>query len=227
MRIRGERFLERDYTPFYGGSVALSPGESGVLLKPSGALEEPQLITVHLSATLAGIDVLPGLITGRLGARLLWGTGATSHEAWCDVARGLCLSLVASALDVGVYYVAGSGPRVEVHGSLSYGQRPSPTYAPGPTFTDGPFRFDNVTPLVSRIPPFARSATLLLDAQPAITLTERMTSDLAGSIFTTRDLALATGYPSPLSVPSFANFYRVTSPVPGTLNAWVLYELAL
>lgn len=227
MRIYGERFLERDYTPFYGGSAALSPGESAVLIKPSGALEEPSLITVHLSATLAGIDVLPAIITGRLGARLLWGTGGTTHEAWCDVARGVCLSLVASALDVGVYYVGGGGPRVEVHGSLSYGQRPSPTYAPGPTFTDGPFRFDNANPLVSRIPPFARSATLLLDAQPAIVLTERMSSDLAGSIFTTRALDLSTGYPSALSVPSFANYYRVTSPDPGTLNAWVLYELAL
>ncbi len=227
MRIRGERFLERDYTPFYGGSASLSPGESAVLIKPSGALEDPELVTVHLSATLAGIDQLPPTILARLGARLLWGTGGTTHEAWCDVGRGLCLSLVASALDVGVYYTGGAGPRVEVHGSVAYGQRPSPTFAPGATYTDGPFRLDNATPLVSRIPPFARSATLLLDAQPAITLVERMSSDLAGSIVSYRDLPLATGYPSPFAVPGFANFYRVTSPDPGLLTCWVLYELAL
>lgn len=227
-RPYGSRQLERPYVPYYGESTDLDPGQSKVLLKPAGAQNDVELVTLHLSATIAGVDVLPAAISTRVFASLQWGGGATVHQAFCDVGRGMSLTLAASALDVGVFYTAGDGPRLTIHGTLAYGSRTSPTLSPGCTFTDGPFTFTELLPIVSRVPPFARSATLLIDRASAVVVAQRFTSDLAGTLVTFKNLDLASAsYPSQFPVPPFAQFFRVSSAAPITVVAWVLYELSL
>lgn len=227
MRVYGQRLLERGYVPFYGASCELEPGQSDVLIKPSGAMEEAELITLHLSATISGVDVLPSVVAAQLGATLQWGTGGTVHQAFCDIGRGVAVTLAASALDVGVFY-RGSGPRFTLHGTVAYGSRPSTTLSPGLTFTDGPFDFSDATPVVSRVPPFARSATLLINGPSTVGILERFTSDLAGNQSTVRALNLGSAeYGTPWQLPGFGQFYRATALASISVKAWVLYELAL
>lgn len=247
--IRGHNQpLRRPYENFQGFNNIVNPGQRGQLLRMTGISEalgriDPTLVTVHLSAEpLPTADAIPIGTNSRALVELNWGCGGASHKAIADVGRGTQIQFCADALDLAAVYqgpVDGStpiGPQLLFSATVVYGGRSSPGEgAPAVTFTDGPFSLSEASPLIGQIPPFAKSATLLL-SNPAPLRTGAWTLTLAAA----RDL----GFVSPASIvigaPEYPQRYALAWPlVPeanflaarvvgaGVSQAWIVYELAL
>ncbi len=247
--IRGHNQpLRRPYENFQGFNNVLNPGQRGQLLRMTGISEalgrvDPTLVVVHLSAEpLPTADAIPIGTSARALVELNWGCGGASHKAIADVGRGTQIQFCADALDLAAVYqgpVDGSpavGPQLLFSATVVYGGRSSPGQsAPGVTFTDGPFTLSQVSPLIAQIPPFAKSATLLLSnptplRSGAWTLTLAAARDL-GFVGPASLVIGAPEYPQwyaqawPL-VPE-ANFFSARVVGAGASEAWIVYELAL
>lgn len=213
-----------------GRSITISPGQSEQLLRLEGSDRDVEVITVQVAPSLVLGNPPPSItVTPRL--EVAWGTGAAQQEAMCDLARGCSLSLWGSAIDVTVVYPAGNGPTLKVVASAGYGSRAGMGgSAPQATLTDGPYTLAAVSPLISRIPPYARSAQLLVSDPDTLAGWGRVelstSSDLAGYVVA-RQLLDADTYRQATPLPNFASVVRATVAGAGSCSAWILYELAL
>lgn len=213
----------------------MSPGNGAQLLKSSGALERPELVTLHLSRTLRETSVVPPLVTSSPFVELEWGSGATTQVARVDIGNGLALTLTASSLMMGVVYPPGLGPAYTVHATLVWGSRPG-NFSMGPTFTQGPLPLaGGGAPVLQPIPPFSRALVVLLSSLAPLRtgafalVTVRFLSDLAATLAVSRefDPAHYLELSEPLQVPNWANFWEVSASGVGAVTLTGLHDLAL
>lgn len=200
---------------------------------------DPEIVVLQLSARpLPSYDAIGANANARVIAELNWGCGGGTHMAVCDVGPGTQIQLVADSISISAIYQgprgrAGLGPDMLVASTVTYGARSGPQGAPGVTYTEGPYDFS--LPIVSRVPPFAKSVALSLQNSAQVRtggVVVTIEQDINSSFATPSNFILGAaeyGQRYGLSLPlrPDAQFVRVSGSAGAAGLAWLVYELAL
>ncbi len=219
---RPRRLLEANQGRPVGRAISI-PANVGTLvslLDLNGDDEQgPEIITVNLAAIVSNQSTQAfGSQPALVHAKIDFGTGGASQQAWVTVGRGVQLTLLATGLKIGVQRVldvgAAPNPEIACTCSLSYGTRPSnngPTpyfehralaVAPGGNFTAP------IPPYSSFVSLLTSSATDFLEAPNLGTLEALNSAGAVVAQFPARIYGLLENLP----LPAEASQLRVTVP---------------
>lgn len=131
---RPRRLLEANQGRPIGRAISIQPGVGTLvpLLDLNGDDEQgPEVVILNLTAIVAGQSAQAfGSQPALVHAKIDFGTGGASQQAWVTIGRGVQLTLLATGLKVGVQRIldvgaGASNPEISCTCSLSYGTRPS------------------------------------------------------------------------------------------------------
>lgn len=160
---RPRRLLDANQGRPIGRAISIPAGVSAIvsLLDLNGDDEQgPEIITINLAAIIAGQSAQPfGSQPALVHAKIDFGTGGASQQAWVTIGRGVQLTLLATGLKIGVQRVPNVGagpvnPEIACTCSLSYGTRPSDN-GPPPYFEHRAPAVAPGTSVIAPIPPYS------------------------------------------------------------------------